>query len=363
MNEATALIVSLRFNPGHFSHLVANFRLLEDLGFKACLFVNAAFNEMDEVNSFRKINKASELRGVMPVSLAIFWFPSSRNIVEIIRLRLTFRGIRILYVFHEPFESIRAYRKSGFSWLKVAKIVLVSITNLPVLFLSHGVILPSRLAFATYQKKYASINPRCWCLPLPFDDEAAPEDVDVQAKGFFSYIGTIAADHAFDRFVAFVEAAISNRWLANLKFLIATRNVVPTRERMILERLTASGRLVLHEGVPMSNAEINHHYRHSLVVWNAYNRSMQSGVLPKAYMFGSPVIALRPNANEFFDDHKTGLLVDDNADLNAIRAAVEEIDRQRAVFMRHCQQRFLTTFYYRSMTATFGRMLHALGAL
>ena len=52
-------------------------------------------------------------------------------------------------------------------------------------------------------------------------------------------------------------------------------------------------RLKLVVGKPMSNLEINNYFNKSLVVWNAYRRSMQSGVLPKAYMFGTPVIIVK----------------------------------------------------------------------
>jgi len=353
-----ALIVSLNFNPGHFSHLVANYRLFEELGYEPYLYINSSFNRMDDANEFRKINTSDQHRELGPVSIAVFWFPSVRNIGEIVRLRLS-SPARIVYVFHEPFDSIKAYRDSGFGWLKIARIVMINLVNIPVLFLSHRIILPSLAAYSLYEKKYTALNGNYCRIPLPFDDEAVSGRVEFGEKEFFSYIGTIAADHAFDRFVDFVDIAVSNGWLTKQKFLVATRSTIPARERQILHRLLQSGRVVIREGAPLTTQEMNHHYQRSLVVWNAYNRSMQSGVLPKAYMFGAAVITLRRNANEFVDDRETCILIDDNTDKEEIRKAVEEIERRSSEFAQRCRERFLKTFYYKGMVASFRRLVES----
>lgn len=50
-----ALIVSLNFNPGHFSHLSANYQLFKAIGYKPYLYVNRAFKKMDEEDIYDKI--------------------------------------------------------------------------------------------------------------------------------------------------------------------------------------------------------------------------------------------------------------------------------------------------------------------
>jgi hypothetical protein len=176
-------------------------------------------------------------------------------------------------------------------------------------------------------------------------------------KEFVSYIGTDAADHAFDQFVDFVHTAITNGWLPEQKFLIATRSLIPDRQRHILSRHLQTGRIAISEGRSMTTQEINGHYQNSLVVWNAYHRSMQSGVLPKAYMFGAAVIVLRRNASEFVDNHGTGILIDHNDDFTEIRDAVEEVSRNRVAFSQNCRERFLNTFYYKVILDDFQRLL------
>lgn len=340
------LIISLNFNPGHFSHLSANYKLFKDCGFTPYLYVNRSFNKMDEKNEFNRVNSLCELKKLKTVDAAVFWFPCLKNIFEIIRLRILYRS-KIIYIYHEPFESIKSYYNSGFRFKKILKICLINLVNIPVILLSHRIVLPSSSSFSLYQKKYTFLNKNYSLIPLLFDDEAGSllEKAD---KNFISYIGTIAEDHAFDRFVDFVESAVKNDWFPELKFLVATRNKIPAREKNILEQFVLSGKVVISEGHTMKTEKINQYYRGSLVVWNAYNRSMQSGVLPKAYMFGAAVIVLFCNANEFIDNHKTCVLIKDNKNIIEIKQAVEEILDKKEKFFNNCRNKFFEKFYYKN---------------
>ena len=131
-----AIIVSHKFHPGHFSHLVANYKLFRDCGFSPFLFVNKSFNAMDGKSEFNKINTSSELKKLGSVDAAVFWFPSLRNIVEISRLRVIFKS-RVVYVYHEPFDSILNYYKAGFTIKRIFKICLINLVNIPVILLSY----------------------------------------------------------------------------------------------------------------------------------------------------------------------------------------------------------------------------------
>jgi hypothetical protein len=345
INKPNALVVSLHFNPGHFSHLAANYKLFEDSGFTPYLYITKSFNKMDEKNEFTKINSPKELKELKTIDAVVFWFPSLRNITEIIRIKLSFKNSKIIYVYHEPLDSIKSYYDSGFSFGKIIKILIVHLVNIPVILLSDRIVLPSTEAFLLYRRKFTGLNRNYSRIPLLFDDEAAPLSHETP-KQYISYIGTVAADHAFDRFIDFVRSAIDNGWFPDLKFLIATSSRIPARERATLRPYLQSGKVSVFEGRPMTTDEINRHYRESLVVWNAYNRSMQSGVLPKSFMFGAAVIG--SHKNEFIDDHKTGVLIKDNKDVMGIKDAVAEIADQKKSFFRNCREKFLEVFYYKS---------------
>ena len=73
-----SIIISLNFHPGHFSHLIANYKLLEEIGENPKLFVHQEFSKMDEENKFSKIFSLSDLNEKR-ISKAIFWFPSLKK--------------------------------------------------------------------------------------------------------------------------------------------------------------------------------------------------------------------------------------------------------------------------------------------
>lgn len=350
-DRPVALAVSLSFHPGHFSHLVANYRLLDEAGFTPWMYVHPDFNVMDPVNEFRKVTSPAELSLLGPIGLAVFWFPALKNIPEIVRLRIRWRA-RIVYMFHEPFDSIRRYRASGFSVARVAKIWAINLVNILVLLLSHAVILPSRSAYRCYEEKYRRLSLPYSLVPLLFDDEAGPS-ASPDGKRYIAYIGTVAPDHAFDRFVAFADQAMSEQWFPGQTFAIATSSTIPSADRALLQPHIDAGRLVVTSAHALSTAEINGFFRDSLVVWNAYNRSMQSGILPKAFMFGTAVISVSRNANDHVQDGVTGVLVDDNADAEAIRRAVHRVLERREAFFGACRRAFLDTFYYRNRLMIF----------
>jgi glycosyltransferase involved in cell wall biosynthesis len=343
--EPVALVVSLKFNPGHFSHLVANYKLLGEARFTPWLYVHPDFNAMDPRNEYRKLNSSADVSELGPPRLAVFWFPSLKNVVEILTLRLRWRT-RVVYVFHEPFESFQRYRAGGFGVLRSLRVGAINLVNIAILLLSHGVIVPSVSALRRFDEKYRWIGRRSSLVPLLFDDEAGAT-ATTDAKRFISYVGTVAADHAFDRFVEFADRAMNEQWFPEWKFAIATSSTIPQATLALLQPHADAGRLVITSAHPLSTEEINSYYRDSVVVWNAYNRSMQSGVLPKAYMFGAAVIVLRRNAHEYVSDDVTGILIDDNGDALAIRDAVQRILDRRVEFFNACRQFFLDTFFYR----------------
>jgi glycosyltransferase involved in cell wall biosynthesis len=348
-----ALVSSLNFNPGHFSHLVANYKLFEDLGFKPYLFINRALSIMDTNDMYDKVY---DLKGFSKadIQIAVFWFPSLNNIIQIIKLKLFFKS-RIIYVFHEPFDSFINYYMSGFGFFKICKIYLINLVNILTIFLSDSVVLPSNSAISLYKKKYKYFNKDFTLIPLMFDDESS-NIITVEDKCFISYIGTVAADHAFDKFVTFAQGALQNKWFTNYTFLIATSSLIPQSEKNKLNKYFLDGKIVFSEGSFMSNETINNFYEKSVIVWNAYNRSMQSGVLPKSFMFGTPVLLLKKNANEFVDDNKNCILLESNSDINEIKEAINIILKNKVEFSNNCRLKFLSTFYYKSKIENFKKI-------
>jgi hypothetical protein len=345
-----AILVSKRFNPGHISHIEANAKLLESIGFKV------KFNVHHKFLSFPDSAMAGNATGLFSWltlrkgDLFIVWFPSISVVFNLLLVRL-FTKATTVYTYHEPYTSFASYRAAGFSWLKTVRVTAISMVSRVICALSDKIILPSVQAFHAIPSaksqpcRYAKIN-------LMFADEMVSQ-MQGLARDFVSYIGTIAEDHAFDEYVRLMKDCIANKKLIPLKFLIATRSQVPEKHLATINEAVSSGRLVVQSGIPMSNSQINRFYAQSFVIWNAYRRSMQSGVLPKAYMFGTPVLVSTSNQSEHFEDSVHGVLISDRYTTQEFQRAIERVQAEWTTISQNCRAYYQENFDYRALSSNF----------
>ena len=345
-----AILASKRFNPGHFSHIEANSKLLEENGFDVRFSVHDHFQTFSE-NSFKnRAANASDYLKLRNGDLFIVWFPSLSVLFNMLFVRLISRAT-VVYVYHEPYTSFASYREAGFSRMKALKVTAIALVNRIICSLSHKIILPSTRAYNALPA--AAINPERYAkINLLFSDEVHSDHFN-KPRGFVSYIGTIAEDHAFEEFVCLIHASICNETLAPYKFLIATRSHIPEHLSAVIEICVLSGRLVVQSGTPMTNNQINDFYAQSYVVWNAYKRSMQSGVLPKAYMFGTPVIMSTSNQSEYFEDSVHGALISDQYSTGEFEAAIVTMQPNWSILSENCRNFYLLNFDYRALASSF----------
>lgn len=345
-----AYISSRRFHPGHFSHMYANYMMLINSNFDPCLYVNDGFNDM--ARDLSKINSFSQFACDKNFKHLIVWFPSLQSLLDMAFVRLFRRNAVITYFFHEPFDSFSAYLKSGFGVVKTFKITLVSLFNFLLVMFSDKVILPSDTALIKYQNNYAWLNKPHIRVPLLFADELVGPINGLSNRLFISYIGTIAEDHAFDEFVSLVSRASEEALFPRMQFLIATRSDMPDWAMKKLNSAIISERLVIYAGRPLTNQEINAYYHSSAVIWNAYRRSMQSGVMPKAFMFGTPVLVSEFNQSEFFVNHENGELISQYNWLSTV-LAISKIVANFSLYSKCSREAFLRNYFYEAHAQDF----------
>ncbi len=334
MNKA--LIISLNFHPGHVSHMVASYRQLEELGYKSVFCVDEAFVSYLPKDSRICLYRKDKVKNV---AVAIFLFPSQRNLLLIRKLKR--QGSKIVYIFHEPLAPLKEYRKAGFSYKYLAKLWVINrISSLTVKW-SGAVLVPSKKAEQYYYANPLYKNENVYYLPLLYDDERTTMLADRQRE-YFGYIGTVAADHSFNEFLQFVEWAVKENKLTPLKFLIATKS-----EFEVPQILAESTRVVIQKGRPLNDEEINGYYASTYVVWNAYVRTTQSGVLAKSFMFGTPAIVLKKNLSEFTEDGQEVAAIDNNTSFEEIENSVLRIIGNFEHFSNAARKRYEETFYYR----------------
>ncbi len=332
----SALVISLNFNPGHVSHLIASYKQCEEIGYLSTFYVNHLFEKYLPPNG-RCLN--SRDNSLPLTDIAIFLFPSEKNLPLIWEMKR--KGVKIIYVFHEPLSSMSEYKKAGFSFLYLLKLWIIDIVNSYTVKLSDIILLPSKKAVEFYvgNPRYKNVNYHY--IPLMYDDECEVNQIKM-GRVFFSYIGTIAADHSFTEFINFIEWALLENKLPDLKFLIATKSSFD-----IPNFIKRSNRVIIQQGRPLSNEEINSYYASSYCVWNAYNRTTQSGVLAKSFMFGTPAIILKKNLNEFTCDRENVIAISDNTNMEDIALSVQIIKDRFDHFSHNCRLSFLGFFYYK----------------
>lgn len=340
--EKKAVIVSLKFHPGHVSHLIASYKQCEELGYSAYYYVDPKFIEfIPGVSDSRIYKYGKDMPAECQVSL--FLFPSPRNLREMKRFRN--QGTKVLYVFHEPVERYRRYLQVGYSFGYVIKKMLANLLYRKMVSISNAIILPSEKSLRMYDENKGYKNQCRYYVPLMFDDETVGTDLFAVKRKYFSYIGTIAIDHSYNECLDFMLWSIENDMLPSIKFLIATKNQVERTDRLM--KAINSGRLVVIDGKPMKNEEINRYYAESYAIWNAYARTNQSGVLPKAFMCGSSAVILKENRSEFIENTKTVYALSNNSDKLGLVTAVEHIVSNFNIYSQNCRNTFLRKYYYR----------------
>jgi len=341
-----ALVISLNFHPGHVSHMVASYKQCEELGFKSIYCVTDGFVDYLPSNSQICVYGKDD---IPKVTLALFVFPSQKNLLLIRKLKQ--QQSKIIYIFHEPLAPIKEYRKAGFSYKYLAKLWIINQISSKTVKWSDAICLPSKKAEELYHANPLYKNKNVHYLPLLYDDERTTQIINIPRQ-YFGYIGTVAADHSFKEYLQFVEWAIMENRLPKLKFLIATKS-----DFKIPRALAESSRVVIQKGKPLSDKEINEFYASTFVVWNAYARTTQSGVLAKSFMFGTPAIVLRKNLSEFTIDGQEVIAIDDNTSFCEIEEAVTSILDNFSYHSTAARKNFEKKFFYRQYNDIFKRIL------
>lgn len=356
----TALIMSAKFAPGHFSHMLAFYRLFEACGFDAALLLADGYRDFSaaapEYRTF-----FLDASGVPAPDVLLIYNLSTVDMRTVSRFRRENPSLRVLFVYHEPWPGFRAWaahflrgRESfGESVKAFGRYIFVQ----PVMRSSETVLLPSGEALDCYKRHCAGFNRKARAVPFPlvFTDEADGMTAEPSGRKYFSFIATAWTNHGFDLFLDYVRYKASD---PDALFQIATRSDISAalRERVFRD-LIREKRLLVAQGRPLSNAEINRAYASSACVWLYYRRSFQSGVLCKAMMFGAPVLASDTGSFREFIDGDNGLVLPVGAANADIERAYQSIRRRLPEMSAAARQTFLRRFDFRAQTDAFREII------
>lgn len=338
------LLVSTKYSPGHFSHLKGFYKLFEQLGYNPHLYINERYKFLlnEERESFNHI-----------------WFNSNHYDVEIKPDIILFQNVgienikiakffkeknksKIIYIYHEPWDGLN-YLKEGIKQFVKASGAHYYSKNM--IKISDLILVPSSYALEKYKNHDKKYNDKVVKFPLLFDDELN-DNIKIDDKRYFSYIGHAVKGHGFDNFIDFVKNSYNNNF--DIKFKIATRTNIDKYIDKTIKNCIDQKFLIVHHGKDLSNKEINSHFSDSYCLWNLYKRSTQSGILPKAFMLGTPVISTNIGSfPEFVVNGKNGY-IQNASEYELLYENIQKIKNNIKYFSCNARKTFLDTFYYKS---------------
>lgn len=327
----TATIVSAHFNPGHISHLLALNLLFKNLHYEVFLLLNKDYidyfkNLEKDINHIICFNGAKKV----PKSDIVLIYAMSHFDVELIKEFRKKNKCKIFVVNHEPWHGLQntfkfaVANKLNPKWF--VKALGVHEVSMRIMKKADAVLLPSPKAvelFLLYDKK---ANSKYYEFPLVYTDEIDNDNKTL--RKYFSFISNAKEEKGFPEFINFLTTYMDKD--KSLMAQIVTRTNIERYLNDKLNKFVEEGRLHLQYGRSLSNDEINKAMCQSICTWLMYNRSTQSGVLARAFMCGSPVIASDIDSFTKYINGKNGIICETKSPENiyiAYKKIVENVDR------------------------------------
>lgn len=244
--------------------------------------------------------------------------------------------VRVVSLVHEPHTS----HKMVYGLKRSLLLVLYEALNGLTIAESHGVILPSPNAMRAFRYRYRGFGGEARLMPLPFVDKACFQEME---RRYVTFLGHVRHPHqkGVDLFLEMVEE--SHRREYGLEFQIISANDVTGLIRGLSSGARKSLRVI--SGDRLRDEDISRALRQSVVVMLLQRRVMQSGVLPMAYMNGTPVIVSDLfGFTQFVDHSRTGWVLPVEPTLQERFEAIRSVQEQLSVMSFACRQYYLNTF-------------------
>ena len=283
------VIISAKFTPGHISHLAAFYLLFNEMGYNPILLLNTKYE-----GSFDKdcqiIYLREDFSEYPSAEIALIYNMSTIDIPIVNNIRKVNKSNKTMFVYHEPWYGYWKWVKDVLN-KKVKPIVLFKNIGIHqyakrILKKSDIVLLPSKKAVEVYRMKDIRYNKNAVEFPLIFSNESIDFSLE---RSYFSFIATADKEKNFPLFISFISKYLNED--KEFKAQIVTRSDISEYWNKTLDQYIEQGRLIVKAGKNLTNNEINEALTMSNCTWLFYYHSTQSGVLARAFMCGSPVIA------------------------------------------------------------------------
>jgi glycosyltransferase involved in cell wall biosynthesis len=250
-------------------------------------------------------------------------------------------GSRIVAWLHEPYKKNKAVYG-----VKAVVFYLVEWFQTLTMPWLDDIVVHSNSAFRAFRRRYPHAKQTLHLIPLQFRDKPAQQG----NRWLVSFLGTTAKAKGIDAFFDLLEAAA----LQNLhwQFAIATRDNIHGR----LEKMSPAARrnLQVVSTPRLSDTALREIASQSLAVLCLYTDSMQSGVVPLAFMCGTPVIATDiESLRESVEQKKTGYFINLPTTPDAILDGLTYIEKNFFALSKNCRKKFLAAYDDRNWINTY----------
>lgn len=338
-------IMSAKYAPGHFSHMLAYYELFREIDCVPVLYLDKQYDSfVKEYPQYQYQYLSSDAQA--PDILFIYNLSPDDNTITK-RFQQSNPAMKVFFVYHEPWYGFSGWFKDLTSGNESVKESIKAVGR--YLFVKRTVkrcdrvILPSKTALNNYEKYCRNLNPNYSVFPLIFTDECG-DSLNVKDKQYFSFISTASNSKNFNMFIEYVKYKAQKDETS--QFQIATRTDISDYLDEQLQTLINQKRLIVNHGHSLSNCEINHAYLLSNCTWMLYNRSTQSGVICKSFMFGAPVIASEIGSFKDVVNSDNGIILHGSYSLDDIDSAYETIKNHFSTLSDGARKSFISQFYY-----------------
>lgn len=285
------------------------------------------------IATFRRRRVSQLFRKLQP-TLIVFQSSHPANAVVASLARTTAPGVKIWQLLHEP----HVHDKGKHGWKRVLLIAGQEWGTRRLLPHLDGVLVPSEQALIQMRHAYPDFPGRVLKVPLLFEDRRTGDN---PARKFFSFIGHAVPAKGIDAFFEMVQTAadLGKDWA----FQIATSTDVAPYLRGLSG--SARSRLRVVSKARLRDDEIDDAIRQSWAVLAPYRWVTQSGVLPVAFMHGTPVISTAIGAMpESVIPGQTGYLVNPGCRFSEWEEKFHLIQINFPTLSAHCREFFQDHF-------------------
>ena len=336
------VFVCNKYSPAHIYSIESYAEIFDSKGIDTFLLTDFLTNGQKFDLTKTKLANLDQLN-LLNCKEVVFFFvsPNVNNIKTIKTINKKMPESKSVYLYHEPINRQvckEIFKDRGFSFKTLKYVFGLKLFNGKRLVRKFDhIILPSLNSNSIYESCRFFKKTSHSIIHLLFSKK---ENKCIEERVFISYIGTIANNHGFFEFINYL---MSDKTLPNASFLIATSSALDDRIRSSLINKFGE-KIVIYSGSFMSDDFISKLYNQTKVLWLGYKHSAQSGVLPMAFMNGTPIICSEiPAFNEFVQNGINCELINID-DYDSINRGIDKITKNFNSYHKGCIDSYFSFF-------------------